>query len=205
MKNPAATLRVVWNSAKAWKYVNHDPFEGLALADWDKQDPPFFSIEDVKRIIATAKPPYDVLFRLVWEAGIRRGEVCALNVENVDLDNLIIAVRRSRWNRYMTSTKSKRPRVFSISSGLARRLGAYVNGRSPDVPLFVSKQGKRLHPDNFVKRHLKPILNKLGLRGGLHAFRHGNATAIDAVSAPMKVRQERLGHVASATALGRSG
>lgn len=92
MKNPAATLRVVWNSAKAWKYVNHDPFEGLALADWDKQDPPFFSIEDLKRIIATAKPPYDVLFRLVWETGIRRGEVCALNVENVDLDNLIIAI-----------------------------------------------------------------------------------------------------------------
>jgi hypothetical protein len=30
-----------------------------------------------------------------------------------------------------------------------------------------------------VKRRLKPLLKKLGLKGGLHAFRHGNATAQD--------------------------
>lgn len=47
VKNRVATLRVVWNSAGAWKYVSHDPFEGLSLADWDKEDPPFFSTGDV--------------------------------------------------------------------------------------------------------------------------------------------------------------
>ena len=77
-----------------------------------------------------------------------------------------------------------------------------VAGRQSDAPLFLTVKGKRLHPDNFVKRELKPILEKLGYDGALHAFRHGNATALDRLNAPMKVRQERLGHVESSTTMG---
>ena len=43
---------------------------------------------------------------------------------------------------------------------------------------------------------------KLGLGGAMHAFRHGNATALDGLNAPMKVRQERLGHVDLRTTTG---
>jgi integrase len=36
---------------------------------------------------------------------------------------------------------------------------------------------------------------KLGIeRAGLHAFRHRNASMMDQLAAPVKVRQERLGH-----------
>ena len=48
---------------------------------------------------------------------------------------------------------------------------------------------------NFVKRVLKPVLDALGLKGGLHGFRHGNATAMDSLHVPMATRQARLGHV----------
>ena len=44
-------------------------------------------------------------------------------------------------------------------------------------------------------------LKQLGLEGGLHAFRHGNATAQDRLHTPLKVRQERLGHVSSRTTM----
>ena len=70
-----------------------------------------------------------------------------------------------------------------------------------DEPLFLSKQGRRLHPDNFEKRRLKPLLDRLGLAGATHAFRHGKATAQDRLNAPMKVRQERPGHVSSRTTM----
>ena len=36
-------------------------------------------------------------------------------------------------------------------------------------------------------------------RGGFHAFRHGNATIMDRVSVPTKVRQDRLGHADAET------
>ena len=38
--------------------------------------------------------------------------------------------------------------------------------------------------------------------GGAHAFRHGNATLLDSLHAPMAVRQERLGHVDARTTMG---
>jgi hypothetical protein len=40
-----------------------------------------------------------------------------------------------------------------------------TSGRNPDEPLFRSTEGRRLHPDNFIERQLKPILRKLGLDG----------------------------------------
>ena len=46
-----------------------------------------------------------------------------------------------------------------------------------------------------VKRKLWSTLETLGFpRCGLHAFRHGNATLMDALGVPLKVRQYRLGH-----------
>ncbi len=76
------------------------------------------------------------------------------------------------------------------------------------TPVRLSKSGKRLggsvrlEPDNFVKRGLKPVLKELGLDGAAHAFRHGNATLLDSLHAPMAVRQERLGHVDGRTTMG---
>jgi integrase len=60
-----------------------------------------------------------------------------------------------------------------------------------------------LGSDNMVKRHLKPVLVKAGIkRGGMHAFRHGNATMMDRLNVPMKIRQDRLGHIDPRTTLG---
>jgi integrase len=67
--------------------------------------------------------------------------------------------------------------------------------------LFLTAEGKRLEPDNFAKRVLKPIVEKLGLEGCCHGFRHGNATTLDNLGAPFKVRQARLGHVDPETTL----
>jgi integrase len=47
------------------------------------------------------------------------------------------------------------------------------------------------------------MLKKLGVpRCGFHAFRHGNATLLDQIGAPMAVRQDRLGHTEAQTTMG---
>jgi integrase len=138
----------------------------------------------------------------------------------VDLKHRIIVVQRSRTLRgKLKATKAgvrngqAKRRVFSLSLSLTEHLRPFVEGRSADEPLFLTpgrlcKNGKRiggglrLDPDNFVKRALKPVLKELALVGGAHAFRHGNATLLDSLHAPMAVRQERLGHVDAKTTLG---
>jgi integrase len=195
IRNRVATFRLIWDKAKAWRYVAHTAYEGLDLPDYVRKEQPSFTTEDVKQIIAASKAPYDTIWRLVAETGIRRGEVCGLNVGDVNLANHTMTVKRSvSKKRTLKSPKNGKARVFALSPQLAERLRPYVELRSADEPLFLSKKGKRLEPDNFVKRHLKPILKKLGLEGAAHAFRHGNATLLDSLRTSMKVRQDRLGH-----------
>lgn len=53
-----------------------------------------------------------------------------------------------------------------------------------------------------MKRKLKPLLEQLGLKGDLQAFRHANATVQGRLNTSMKLRQERLGHAGSRTTMG---
>ncbi len=103
----------------------------------------------MRRVIVAAKPPYDMVYWLVAQTGLWRGEVCGLDVGHVDLTNRVIVVKRS-----------------SISPRLADRLRSFVSGRNRDEPLFLSAEGMRLHPENLVKRKLKPLLSSRGLRAG---------------------------------------
>ena len=166
VKNMLALLRIMWNSARAWGYVKHDPFDGIVLKKADQPEQPSFSIAEVQKIIDSAQKPYDLAIWLMWETGIRRGEVCALDIKHVDLEHAIIVVRFSRSGSIIKPTKSRKPRVFSLSPQIVNALRVHVIRRAPDEPLFVSAEGRRLHPDNFSKRVLKPILDKLGLEGG---------------------------------------
>jgi len=203
LKNVITTMQSIWASARQWDYVNErsDPFDGLKIPKPIKGEQPKFTLEQLQQIIQNAVPPYDTVYWLVAETGIRRGELCALNVDDVKLDHRVLIVRKSCWGTKITTTKSQRPRLCKLSPELTERLQKFVAHRQPDQPLFLTKEGKRLHPDNFVKRHLKPLLKRLGLEGAMHAFRHGNATLLDGLNTPMKVRMERLGHVDESTTM----
>jgi len=50
-----------------------------------------------------------------------------------------------------------------------------------------------LHPENLSKRILQPVLKALGINLWDDGFRHSNATALDTLNPPMKLRHQRLG------------
>jgi integrase len=220
IKNRVGTFRLIWDKAKAWRYTAETAYDGLDLKKWEKEEQPCFSVETIAQIIERSPHPYKTVWRLVAETGIRRGEICGLNVGDVDVNQRIIVVQRSRTKKSQLKAPKAglrngvvKSRVFSLSPSLAEQLRPFVEGRQADEPLFLTPGrltksgnrrggGVRLEPDNFVKRALKPILKELGLDGAAHAFRHGNATLLDSLHAPMAVRQERLGHVDANTTMG---
>jgi integrase len=210
VKNLIATMRMLWRQVKAWGYATHDPFDGLVLPDPEPAEVPFYQAEQMNAVIASAEEPYRTLYWLTGQTGIRRGEVCALRVMDVilerngqPLEQGTIIVRRKVWGGIIGRPKSKRPRVFALSPKLTERIREVCKGKEGEALLFTNSKGGMLDPDNLVKRHLKPALAKAGIEeGGMHAFRHGNATILDQNNAPMKIRQDRLGHVDPKTTLG---
>lgn len=56
--------------------------------------------------------------------------------------------------------------------------------------MFASGNGCPLHLDNLVRREIRPILEKAGIKWeGWHAFRRGLATNLQRLGVPIKVAQ----------------
>jgi integrase len=205
VRNMVATLRMIWKTAYDWGYVDRDEralLRCVRLPDAGLQDQPCLTPDQSRSVIAKADEPYKTMFWLVAETGIRGGEVCGLSVEDVDLENGIINVRRSAWRgRLQTPKTGNAVRTFAISPNLAAHIRLYLQTkwkRNEHDLLFATQRGTPFANTDVVRYRLHPILDDLEIprppRMGLHALRHGSATVLDQMNAPIAVRRERLGH-----------
>ena len=189
-RNLVLTLRMMWNSAKAWGYVSHDPFERLVLPKVTRQARFFFTLDEIQRIIAAASGPLKSFCWLAAETGMRARELCGLRIEDLDLGQCSVNVKQSVWRGKVQTPKAVNSiRQFAISPKLASHLRAYLSTWRPN-PLnlvFATKNGTPWDQNLVVKRKLHPLLGSLGIRRcGLHAFRHTNGSLMDRLNAPMK-------------------
>jgi hypothetical protein len=94
IKNIWTTLRVMWNSAIAWKYVTGD-FR-VELPKGRRLRARCYTANEVKRILAHTKGSEQVFFWLAAETGLRA--LIALRVSDVDVEQLSIEVSKAIWN-----------------------------------------------------------------------------------------------------------
>jgi len=197
VKNLISTLSMMRTTAVAWNLTDRDWFTGLVLPEWIKPESRHFALAEARAIINAAEEPFKTFFWIIAETGIRLGEACALRPRDFRLELQVAVIRWSAWRSvHVGSTKGKRPRIFDLSPELAEHLRSFIEGKAPDEFLFQRKDGTPWQGDHIVRDQLKPLLTKLGIDvGGAHAFRHLNASLMDQLRAPDKVRQERLGHL----------
>jgi integrase len=115
-------------------------------------------------------------------------------VEDLDLNGGSITICRSVWNGEEVTPKSKAGyRVVHIDSALADLLRRHLNSRRGGR-VFQTRTGTPLSKGN-VRRKLHEILRSLGIpRGGLHAFRHGRVSVLQANGVPGDLTKEWVGH-----------
>jgi integrase len=206
VRNLVATLRMMWNSARAWGYVAHDPFDGLVLPKRDLVRTFNLSLDEIKRVIDSSGEPYKTFYCILAKTGIRGGEICGLSVADLDLENRVIHVRQSVWRGQIQTVKSRKGnRRFPISPELADQLRSYLRSWHPNPGglLFATSKGTPWDHSFVRKRKFHRLLRKLGIsQRGFHAFRHGNATLLDQIGAPIAVRLNRLGHCEARTTMG---
>jgi len=208
VRNLVATLRMMWNCVRAWGYVAHNPFDGLVLPKRGLTKTFAFSLDEIRRIIESASEPYKTFYAVLAETGVRGGEVCALRVADLDLqgEGGVIYIHQSVWRGQIQTVKSRKGnRRFPISVALTEHLRAYLQSWRPNDLglLFATRNGTPWDHSLVRKRKFHPLLKKLGIpQCGFHAFRHGNATLLDQLGAPMAVRQNRLGHADAQTTMG---
>lgn len=209
VRNIIVTLRALWRSARAWRYVTNDIFDGLVLPKARAEQRYFFSSDDVKRIVSAAEEPHRTFYGLLAETGLRVGELCALTLDDLNLERCFLRVRHSAWRGKLGSPKTERSvRVVDLSKECVAHLTVFLKSWHPNERrlLFATRNGTPWDQNLVLKRRFRPLLRKLEIevpRGnGFHALRHANSTLMDQVGVPLKVRQDRLGHVDARMTLG---
>jgi len=206
IRNLIALLGMMWNQAKAWGYVQHDPFLGLVLPERDPLNERCLILEEMKALIVAAKEPYKTYYWILAETGVRAGEIGALTATNLLLDQGAIRIVQSVWHGKIQTVKSKKGnRICEISPLLVEHLRGYIRTWKPNGLglLFATRNDTPWDTDTVRKRNLYPLLQKLRIeRCGFHAFRHGNATAMDQEQVPIATRQNRLGQSDARTTMG---
>ncbi len=143
--------------------------------------------------------PYATLLTLFAITGFRRSEVFALRWKCVNWELGPIgaseAVVDGQWG---TPKGQNETRFFPLPGWVLDRLRSLWEraGRpEPERPLFASRTGRTINPNNVLNRHLWPACDRLGVpRCSFHAFRRGIATAQVLAGTDPKTMQAWLGH-----------
>ncbi len=129
------------------------------------------------------------LFEMLYGAGLRVGELVAMNVDDLDLDEGLTRVRG----------KGKRERLAPIGIAAADWTRRWLAVRRPkaagEPALYLNYQGTRLSCRS-VARRLDECLSAAGVtvHAGPHTLRHSFATHMLDRGADLRSVQELLGH-----------
>ncbi|MGI5173359.1 tyrosine-type recombinase/integrase [Treponema sp. OMZ 840] len=130
------------------------------------------------------------LFELVYSSGLRIGEVSALELQNLHLDERLLWVRGKGDKERMVPFGDEA--VVHLRNWLEKGRGELV--KNPSVPwLFVNYRGKRLSRKGIWKR-FQELEALSGVNAKVHTLRHSFATHLLAGGADLRSVQELLGH-----------
>ncbi|MGA8409263.1 MAG: site-specific integrase, partial [Candidatus Acidiferrales bacterium] len=163
----------------------------------------WFTQYEVQRIVEAAKGQYKVLFHLAAYSGLRSGELAGLHVQDLDFARGVIRVRRSVWRGMEVAPKTRKGyRDVWIDSATVQMLKEHLGSRSAGR-VFQSRVGTPLENRDICRRVLTPLCKELGIQqGGMHAFRHGRVSHLQANGVPSDFTKSQVGHSSLRTTSG---
>ncbi|MFJ5992644.1 tyrosine-type recombinase/integrase [Lentzea sp. NPDC092896] len=204
-------------AAKRWKWITINPLEQSKPPSPPKPKPNPPNAAAAAALINEAFRDLDwgMFVWLSMVTGARRGELCALKFEDLDLDTGILTVARSigqeggeTWEK---DTKDHQQRRIALDEetlvlfraykliceekaqefGVRLVLGARIFSNSPDHSTY-------LKPDSVTQRYGR-MCARLGLETHLHELRHYSATELIASGVDVRTVAGRLGHSGGGT------
>lgn len=193
-----SALRSFFRFALARKLTSHDPVHNLKGPKKHKPLPQFVREEQMDELIGEEELNGDdinnvrarTIIILLYEAGLRRGELTNLDDEDVDFAAMQLKV----------TGKRNKQRFVPFGEEVAEQLRKYVDARNKCVPrnssaLFVDKHGLRM-TGGQVYRLVKEQLSKVTTmkKRSPHVLRHSFATAMLNHGAGLESVRQLLGH-----------
>ena len=160
---------------------------------------PFWILEEFESFIDAVSDKYEawVAFQILFWTGMRIGELLALKVEDIDLDDLTVRIDESytRLNKkdiISTPKTESSVRVITIHEDLAEVIEEYISHiykAKPETRLFAEKT-----KSFFEKEMQRGIKNSGVKRITIHCLRHSHASMLVELGFSAQAIAKRLGH-----------
>jgi integrase len=193
VNNVLTVLNVLLKKTVEWDVIDRMPCT-IRLLPIPKPSAGFYDFDDYERLVEAAKaePNAYLIVLLGGEAGLRCGEMMALEWPDVDLGKRQLCVQRSEWKSHVTVPKGGRLRYVPMTIRLATALREYRHLRSARV--LCQRDGLPLSADS-VKHHVERAARRAQLdANGVHRLRHTFCSHLAMRGAPARAIQELAGH-----------
>jgi integrase len=194
VNNVLTLLRTLLKKAVEWGELDRLPCT-IKLLSNPKKTMGFHDFEEYERLLTVAQkrsPDAYLMVLLGGEAGLRLGEIVALEWGDVDLHARRLAVQRSDWCGHVTVPKGGRSRRLPMTQRLTTALKAARHLRSERV--LCLPDGKPITRDRVIKA-IRGSQRVAGLsQAGVHVLRHTFCSHLAMKGAPARAIQELAGH-----------
>jgi len=154
----------------------------------------FLSFEEYDKLVAAAKkePEWYPAILVAGDAGLRQGEIMALEWGDIDLEERTLTVRRNVWRKIVGTPKGGRERVIPLTVRLYQAFKAHRHLRGPRV--FCSMDGSPL-TEGKMQRPIERLCKRAGIRQfGWHTLRHTYCSHLGMLGAAPLAIQLAAGH-----------
>lgn len=155
--------------------------------------PKILSKEEIKKILeATENIKHRCILSLIYSAGLRRGEVLNLKLEDILSDRKQIRI---------IDSKGSKDRFSMLSDKLLEQLRSYYRQYHPEVWLFESTTPGMQYSPTSIASVLRNACYKAGIQKRVtpHMLRHSFATHLLEQGVDLRYIQTLLGHSSSKT------
>ena len=167
-------------------------------------------------LIEAESVQFRAMIKLLIFTGMRRGELCGLEWDDIDLDKRTMHIQRNSLylpgeGIFEDTTKSyTSDRIIKLSLTAVEMLKSFHKWQADYIQelgdqwigtgrLFTKWDGAPIHPDT-ITGWFGDFAKKNDLQGiHIHSLRHTNATLLIAGGTPLVTVQKRLGHAAQTT------
>jgi integrase len=194
VNNILTVLNVLLKKAVEWEVIERMPCS-ITLLPVPKTSMSFYDFEEYERLVAATRADAastHLAVLLGGEAGLRSGEMIALEWKDVDLGKRQLCVQRSDWNGHVTTPKGGRLRYVPMTIRLAAALRDYRHLRSARV--LCSEDGKPLTKQILQYRLIRAERRAKLAQEGVHILRHTFCSHLAMRGAPPRAIQELAGH-----------
>ena len=194
VNNVVTVLSVMLKTAVEWEVIERVPCT-IRHVPAPKPSATFHDFEAYERLVGAAKRQDArayVIVLLGGEAGLRCGEITALEWLDVDLHKRQLCVQRSEWKGHVTAPKSGRLRYVPMTVRLAEALRGLRHLRGSRV---LCQSDATPFTPKIVADHVRRAARLANLRPeGVHVLRHTFCSHLAMRGAPARAIQELAGH-----------